>query len=395
LRLLREAAAAGRPFDLALVDLSLADTDGLDLAQRIHAEPALATTRVILLTPLGRRPDGEALSAAGVTACLFKPLRCERLCHALVETLEHRGHEGAPGEVAAVSATAAQDAAGEGAPCTLRVLLAEDNPVSQQVSLKQLRKLGFVADAVASGTEVVAAAQRHAYDIVLMDCQMPEMDGYEATRRIRQHEREHGRAGSAPAYIVALTANALAGDRDRCLEAGMDDYLAKPLQLANLRVAMQRALAKLTAATRAGADVPPVTLEHRPGPESSPVVPAAEAAESCLDPAILDGLRSLRQPGQPDPFRQLGELFLRDAQTRLQQMESALAASDAARLAAAAHALKGSASNLGARRLSALCAALERQGKAGDLTEGASALLNVTREFHAVETALVREMQGG
>lgn len=278
----------------------------------------------------------------------------------------------------------------------MRILVAEDNLVNQQVALKQLAKLGFHGDTVANGTEALAAAQRGAYDLILMDCQMPEIDGYEVTRRIRQAEKDAGRAGRGRAYIVALTAHALQGDRDRCLEAGMDDYLSKPLRLSSLQAALQRAMENLAAGEpgmpRACASADPCAPE-----QVSPSVPPdsedSPDGSPALDTTLLAGLRGLQQPGQPNPLKDLGELFLRDARARLQTLESAMASRDAAEVARTAHALKGSASNLGARRLSALCAELEKQGKTAQLTDAASVLLTVTREFHAVESALITEMQ--
>jgi CheY-like chemotaxis protein/HPt (histidine-containing phosphotransfer) domain-containing protein len=251
---------------------------------------------------------------------------------------------------------------------TIRVLLAEDNVPNQHVGLKQLKKLGYEADAVANGLEVLDALKRIPYDIILMDCQMPEMDGYEATRLIRQ-----GESASTPSpYIIALTANALQGDREKCMAAGMNDYLTKPLHLSELENVLQRALLKVAPAGLGGAALP---------------------LQEVLDPTVIAGLRELREPNQPDPLKELIDLFLRDARPRLQKMEAALVEKDSAKLAAAAHSLKGSASNLGARRLSSLCATLENHAKSGDLPEAANILLDVKSEFDLVEETLVTEMQ--
>jgi CheY-like chemotaxis protein len=253
----------------------------------------------------------------------------------------------------------------------VRVLLAEDNAVNQTVALRQLKKLGFTADAVANGLEVLTALQRTPYDIILMDCQMPEMDGYEVTQRIRGSGRDsYIHLKSAP-YIVALTANALPGDRERCLEAGMNDYLTKPLQRADLEVVLRRALLKIR-------------------PSAPP--DAGEPASDALDRSVLEGLRELREPGQPDPLAELIDLFLRDARPRLEQMRTAAAAGDWAKVGAGAHTLKGSASNLGARRLSALCAALEKQGKSNDGAQAPASLAEVESEFARVELMLNEEL---
>jgi CheY-like chemotaxis protein len=252
------------------------------------------------------------------------------------------------------------------------VLIAEDNAVNQRVTLKQLAKLGFAADAVANGLEVLSALQRVPYHIIIMDCQMPEMDGYEVTRRIRGSGRDsYIHLRSAP-YIVALTANALPGDRERCFEAGMNDYLTKPLRLPDLEGVMQRAL-----------------LSVGPAAPAAPLDPAADV----LDRSILDGLRELREPDQPDPLVELIDLFLRDARPRLERMAAAAQAGDWPALCSSAHSLKGSANNLGARRLSSLCATLEKQGKANDGPQASATLAEVQSEFEKVELALKAELQ--
>jgi two-component system, sensor histidine kinase and response regulator len=361
---LRQASAAQKPFDLVILDIDLADSDGLSLARTIRADPSIQPPRLVMLTSLGRRPNAAALMAAGVSDCLVRPLRQARLFDCLVGLMKipiARLTAG-PSALAAPARTFAETAR------TVRILLAEDNVPNQHVGLKQLKKLGYEADAVANGLEVLDALKRIPYDIILMDCQMPEMDGYEATRLIRQAES----ASTLGPYIIALTANALQGDREKCMAAGMNDYLTKPLHLSELENVLQRALLKVAPAGLGGAVLP---------------------LQEVLDPTVIAGLRELREPNQPDPLKELIDLFLRDARPRLQKMEAALVDKDSAKLAAAAHSLKGSASNLGARRLSSLCATLENQAKSGDLPEAANILLDVKSEFDLVEETLVTEMQ--
>jgi CheY-like chemotaxis protein len=248
--------------------------------------------------------------------------------------------------------------------------------VNQRVALKQLKKLGFSADCVSNGNEVLSALQRVPYDIIIMDCQMPELDGYEVTRRIRQSGTDsYIHLRSAP-YIIALTANAMHGDREHCLSLGMNDYLTKPLHLHDLEAVLHRALLRLSPAM--------------PSPEPTAM---PESDPETLDRTIINGLKELREPGQPDPLRELIELFLKDALPRLQQMEAAAAAGDLPKLAAATHTLKGSASNLGARRLSSLCAALEKQAKGGDTGQSAETLSAVSAEFARVRGLLHAELE--
>jgi len=221
----------------------------------------------------------------------------------------------------------------------VRVLVAEDNAVNQRLVLRQLKKLGYYSDAVSNGNEVLQALRQVPYDIILMDCQMPEMDGYEVSRAIRQEQ-----SGSRP-YIIALTANAMHGDRERCLQSGMNDYLTKPLQLADLESSLQRAL-----------------LRVQPVRRSRP----SDASSEALDLGILAGLRELSSPQNSDPLKELVDLFLKDARLRLQKLALALAAKDYNAVAATAHTIKGSANNLGARRLASLLSNLEIQAKAGN-----------------------------
>ena len=370
LELMRQAAAGGTPFELAILDMDLAETDGLGLAQSIKADPALASTRLLVLTSLGKRLNTTTMQELGISACLVKPLRQSRFFDCLVDVMSPSG-EGASrphtGENPSERPPTDRQAASRGA----RVLLAEDNMVNQRLALKQLNKLGYCADAVADGKEVLSSIERVRYDIILMDCQMPEIDGYQVTRAIRERERHPSSPLGFSPYIIALTANVLHGDREKCLAAGMNDYLTKPLQLSDLGAVLQRALSTLSPAVQAG--------------EAHP--------EGILDPAVISGLRELREPGQPDPLKELSELFLRDARGRLQKMDGAIQQKDLPSLVAAAHTLKGSASNLGARHLAALCASLEKLAKAGDLGETANILLEVKSEFQAVEKKLLVEMR--
>jgi len=374
--LLQEAARAGRPYPLIVIDTDLGETDGLTLAQNIKGDPALASTRILMLTTLLDRLNPTVMRATGISASLVKPVRQSRLLESLIEVMSASGAESAQ-PLGAAAVTLPALAPPPRAPVrNVRVLLAEDNIVNQRVAIKQLNKLGFSADAVANGREVLSALQRAPYDIIIMDCQMPEMDGYEVTRRIRQSGSDSYIHFRAAPYIIALTANALPDDRTRCAEVGMNDYLTKPLHLHDLEVALQRALYKIQPNAE---QAPPAPLDRATDPET-------------LDKAIINGLKELREPGQPDPLAELTELFFKDARPRLEALAAAAAAADLAKLGATAHSLKGSASNLGARRLSALCATLEKQAKAGDAEGARHTLAHVGPEFEKVEQILKVEL---
>ena len=241
LRMLRAAAAKSKPYDLALLDVQMPEMDGLTLARAIKADPAIAGTRLIVLTSLGQALTAEELKEIGIEAYLSKPVKQSRLVDCLVHAM---GETTAANVVSKSAVTASVPIPSEPNPQieNVRILLAEDNIVNQQVALAQLRKLRYRADTVANGLEVLAALELISYDVILMDCQMPEMDGYEATQAIRQQEQSLKQPcpWNPPVYIIALTAHAMQGDREKCLAVGMDDYLSKPVRPSELQAALER-----------------------------------------------------------------------------------------------------------------------------------------------------------
>jgi CheY-like chemotaxis protein/HPt (histidine-containing phosphotransfer) domain-containing protein len=249
-------------------------------------------------------------------------------------------------------------------PTIVRILVVEDNVLNQRITQKQLQKLGYSADLAPDGLAALAALQRVPYDIVLMDCQMPEMDGYETTWQIRH--REGGQARLSPempkAYIIALTANTEAADRDKCLAAGMNDYIGKPVQLAELEVALRRAFTNPTTADT-----------------------------GTIDPFVMACLRQLREPHQADPLTELINLFLHDAPTQFQILETAIAGRNMAAALTAASGLKGNAGNLGARRLASLFAEIEGHARAGGLADAVPVLEQARDEYSRVQLALELE----
>ncbi len=235
LQVLRAAAAEGRPYDIALLDVEMPEMDGLTLARAIKADSAIPPIHLIALTTKGHPLGAEDAAAAGIEASLSKPVRQSPLLDCLVNVIGRN------------LATNLSSRGGVRLPplpddilAALRVspiLLAEDNLINQKVALGLLAKFGCTADLAGNGFEALEALQRRAYPLVFMDCQMPEMDGYEATRLIRKREAE---TGAAPAHIIALTASAMQGDRENCLAAGMNDYVVKPVRMPELRQALER-----------------------------------------------------------------------------------------------------------------------------------------------------------
>jgi two-component system sensor histidine kinase/response regulator len=232
---LRRAAVQGRPYEVALLDRHMPEIDGLDLAGAIRADRALPQPSLLLLTPRADRLTGEELKYHGFAACEFKPVFADRLRETLGRLLAGSRPADPPPSAAAIHATT--------------ILVAEDNPVNQKVLVHTLRQLGFGADVVANGREALEALRRHAYALVLMDGQMPVMDGLEATRHIRQAQQQ-GQPGFPPVLpVIGLTASDLPKDRTACLAAGMDDFLTKPVHPELLRATLARHLASRTSAS--------------------------------------------------------------------------------------------------------------------------------------------------
>jgi signal transduction histidine kinase/CheY-like chemotaxis protein/ligand-binding sensor domain-containing protein len=238
LKALRAAAAAGEPYHLAILDMQMPEMDGLMLAAEIKADPAIADTRLIILTSLGRRMSGPELQAAGIDAYLVKPVKQSKLFDCLVEVIGSATND----EILTPAVPAVRPSNGSPVLPKARILLAEDNAVNQKVARAQLGKLGLTAHIVANGREAVEAVTSAPYDLVFMDCQMPEMDGYEATMQIRAREAQAPANGDPRphVHIIAMTANAMQGDREKCIAAGMDDYISKPVRESDLRAALER-----------------------------------------------------------------------------------------------------------------------------------------------------------
>ena len=243
LAMLREAVANGERYDLAVLDLMMPGMDGFELAQHIKRDPSIAATPLVLLTSYGERGGPAAARQAGITAYLAKPVRQAALFESLANAITApRVINTAPRVIKVVEKreveTTSKPSHPKASTSNKLILIAEDNMVNQKVAVRQLLKLGYRADAVANGKEVLEAMARIAYDLVLMDCQMPEMDGYETTAEIRRLQTT---ARNTP--VIAMTAHALEGDRAKCIAAGMDDYVSKPVKPDELQRVIERYLA--------------------------------------------------------------------------------------------------------------------------------------------------------
>jgi two-component system sensor histidine kinase/response regulator len=241
LQKLRAAVQEGDPYNLALLDVQMPGMDGLTLARAIKSDPSIAGTRLVALTSLGQGCTTAELELAEIATYLVKPVKQSRLFDCLVNAM---GKDLARDTFAKSDSAASptHSSQGDPQPRIVRLLLAEDNHINQLIAVDQLRKLGYVADVVPNGLAVLEALKLVPYDIILMDCQMPEMDGYDAATAIRIGEQtsDPGFNLTGRVYIIAITANAMKGDREKCLAAGMDDYLSKPIRLPQLQAALDR-----------------------------------------------------------------------------------------------------------------------------------------------------------
>jgi CheY-like chemotaxis protein/HPt (histidine-containing phosphotransfer) domain-containing protein len=314
----------GHPFDLIITDQEMPMIDGIELATRIRRLPRGATVPIVLLTSLSSGGQLKQLPGSSLAAVLTKPIRQSELFNRISEVL-------APA-VPAATPPAAEKAL---AVSPLSILLAEDNLMNQKVALVLLERIGYAADLVSDGQQAIEAVGRKAYDVVLMDVQMPKVGGMEATRAIRAH----GSAIRQP-RIIAMTANAMRGDREACLAAGMDDYVSKPIDRNELVLALQRA-------ALAG----PAT--HAPGPASGAGSPEIDAEAFASQ---------LRDVGQAE-MAGLIDLFADTAPQTAAQLRKAAEAKDPRALASAAHQLKSMATTLGARSLGKLLDELEAAGR--------------------------------
>jgi two-component system sensor histidine kinase/response regulator len=384
LTLMARARESGKPFDLAILDMHMPHMDGLHLAQQIKSQPSLAGTRLIILTSTHAAGSVREREQAGVLRCINKPIRrselleviCGVLCNASPANLA-----ALPGASIPVAATAPAQAPTSSARSGPKgaVLLAEDNRVNQEVAKAILAKLGLRADIANNGAEALAMAEARHYDVILMDCQMPVMDGYQATAAIRQ------RMASAPKRlpIIAMTANAMEGDRKKCLAAGMDDYLSKPYTLAQLESVLARWLVPSTDPSAAATPAPPAL------PEAATSV--GEERGSALNMQFLDQFRELDPSGGLSFVKEIMQIYLDTSLETVRQVKQAVAAGDADALRRAAHSLKSSSANVGAEQLSGVFRELEALGREGRLAE-AKPLLDKMLQAYEEATAEIRAL---
>jgi CheY-like chemotaxis protein len=357
--------------------MQMPDMDGVMLAEQLRRYQNAHDLPLIMLTSLGRRDiDTQEVEFA---AFLHKPIKPSQLYNALISIFaEQKQARLVPKPT---EATGIQFDALLGQQLPLRILLAEDNTVNQKLALRLLERMGYRADVTANGLEVLEALQRQSYDVILMDVQMPEMDGLEASSAI--HE---GWIAEQRPRIVAMTANAMQGDREECLAAGMDDYLTKPIQVKALQEALERAGLWAKKRTRDLKLIEVAAPTHDNGRQ--------EESTPALNPEVLSELRQFQGEGEPDIVLELAEAFEFETPPLLEALREAVSEGQPEQLKRAAHNLKGSSNNLGAHMMATLSAELETIGKQGTVEGTAELVTRLEKEYQRVCQALASEIAG-
>lgn len=377
LDMLSNAATTGNPFSLVLVDRDMPGVNGIEFARQVDGARRIRGTRMILMLPVDEGTDGAGSDVHRFVAVVIKPPRQAQLFDAIAHAID------APMLVEARRPevrdnTPPADARAK----NLRVLVAEDNPVNQELTLSLLELAGCTVTLTSNGQEALDACKLDNFDVVLMDCQMPGMDGYEATEAIRRFEAGQGKA-RVP--IIALTANAVDGDREKCIAAGMDDYLSKPFTRQQLGEMLTKWSSQGTGAT-SSAPAPVKDL-----PRATRKAPASPATDSPLDRTALNNIRALQRPGSPNLLGKLINVYFSSSQELMASLRDGLAHADTEAVRKAAHALKSSSANLGAKHLANLCKDLEAMGRAKQLDNAQALYQQVENEYARVTLALDAE----
>lgn len=408
-RLLQSAASRGERYDIVLVDLASLGAEPLHNLRALRREFPQVIGGVVALVPIRQKPDASVAAEAGIDAAFALPVRPTRLLGVLGSVLH-------PELMPRQRVLRTKVKGSEVSKGRARILIAEDNPVNQRVATHMLGKLGYRCDIASNGQEAVDMLINMPYDLVLMDCQMPEMDGYTATRRIRERETE----GVRRTPIVAMTANAMREDRARCLESGMDGFIPKPIALEELETALEcwipddakpgadnlgfgteesevatvprDLLFSLQRST--GEDIHVVDVSQLPTDASLVAALAAQFAptipsydQSSVDLAVLDNLATMTDTGDAFVAR-LVVTFVTDAVSRVEMLRVALAAGDSPAVERTGHAVKGASGNMGATRMASLGAELQQAGHDGDLDNAAVLVERLDAELERTRAVL-------
>jgi PAS domain S-box-containing protein len=373
------AIEASDKFHLAILDMQMPEMDGLTLARLIRQHPKGNGLRLVMLTSIGKiEQQDPQIQSIDWAAYLNKPIKQSQLHKILVNIVSQQTNK------STLPSASNQFDPHMAEKLPLKILLAEDNVVNQKVAINMLQRLGYRADIVANGLEVLEALRRQAYDLVLMDVQMPEMDGLSATRQIQQQwSADNNIIEWKRPWIVAMTANAMQGDREVCLEAGMDDYISKPIKVEELVRALDRSQAYIM--SHQSNDRQIFTNDESEEEE----IPRASSQEyTILDESALQELKDMAGDDAAAIITELIDYYLEDSPKLLQSIMEAIKQEDANGLQRAAHTLKSSSASLGALKFSQLCKALEALGRAGNVAEASTHLAELMEAYHGVEFSL-------
>jgi PAS domain S-box-containing protein len=376
LELLHAAVTRGEPYDIAILDLMMPEMDGFQLAEAIKADASIAAVALVLMPSYGEAGHGEKARQMGIAAYLQKPVRQSKLYDCLMEVMARSSGTEAITPVRLVTQHSLREAEVQKKNktfSTLRIIIAEDNLVNQKVALGQLRNLGYRAEVVSNGGELLKSLEKAEFDVVLMDCQMPEMDGFTATAEIRRREGD-----ARHTTIIAMTANALDGDNEKCLVAGMDDYISKPVKAQILRQ-------KLELWTPAGQSV---SLGNG---LNEALAGVDKTKDKVIDPVQLASLRAMQEPGKADFVTELIDLFVNETISNRKVLHEAVASKDMSEIRRLTHFLMGSSANIGALQMTALYEQLG--GTDGTDGDRESLLAKLDKQFELVCEALNAERQ--
>ena len=364
-QVVEETQSEGKPFDYLIVDLNVSGNRGLKLCSTIRNIPGGRRIKKILISPVGKKTPSRRLAECDIACVITKPVKRAQLLSGLERARlgERAGSSSTLGTLPpepAPRATISYNGT--------KILVVEDNVVNQSVALHVLKQLGYEGVAANNGLEAIAMLNQAPYTLIFMDCQMPELDGYETTKKIREMEAAAKEEGKPRIRIIAMTANAMEGDRQRCLDVGMDDYISKPIMLPDIEAVL------------AGLKAPTTDSSEKGNTETLPR----------LDPAVLANFNKLAPEDPYDPLTDLAELFGEEIPKQTKGLEEALAQEDSKIFSRIAHTFKGSANNIGARRLAELCQRLEHWEPElkGSSKEIRSILVEIQTEAEAVLESL-------
>jgi CheY-like chemotaxis protein/HPt (histidine-containing phosphotransfer) domain-containing protein len=375
---------AGEKFDLAILDMQMPGMDGLMLASEIRKLPDATLMPLVLLTSMRVRAEAPEIAGAAFASCLTKPIKPAQLHEVLLRVVS--GSK--PVTKKTSGAPKLDPALAQRLP--LRILLCDDNAINQKVAVRLLQQMGYQPDLSANGIEALVALDRQPYDLVFMDVQMPEMDGIEATRQIRQRQHDHEQYPNykTSIIIVAMTANAMAGDREKCISAGMDDYLAKPVRPEEIRKIIERW------GSAAGMPEPVTATVAQTATATGLPQEQSQSTAAADEPPPVDMQRLLDfTNGNPDDMRELIALYIGQTGEQVEQLEGAVQKCSASEVRRLAHSCAGASATCGMKVIVPLLRELERQGNDGKLANATELCQRVREEFERIRTYLETYLQ--